>query len=99
LQVVFNFYISLCYLAFKLVQTVFFGPLRIIEAERIYERGWFAITETIFAMSLFRNSLDTHFVLHLTGLILTKSWHWILSDRVDYVGPIHSGEALGIWIS
>ena len=84
---VLNFFLLLCYAFFRAVQYAFFGPLRAIEKERLVERAWFAATKTIFATSMFRNAIDTHFVLHISLMLLVKGWHWILQDRVDFVFP------------
>ena len=60
-----------------------FGELRLVESENIYERFWFTVMDTGLAMTIFRNDLDSKFLL-LFGLVLfLKVFHWILSDRID----------------
>jgi E3 ubiquitin-protein ligase synoviolin len=75
----------MAFLLYRIIRHLFFGELRIIEHERLVERSWFAVSEAIFAMSLFRNELNTPFVIHLTVIMIAKAYHWILHDRIDFV--------------
>lgn len=85
IQAILNLFLSLSLLLYRIVRSIFFGELRIIEHERLVERSWFAVSEAIFAMSLFRNELSTSFVIHLTVIMVAKAFHWILHDRIDFV--------------
>ncbi|KAM0750435.1 hypothetical protein T439DRAFT_314824 [Meredithblackwellia eburnea MCA 4105] len=67
----------------KLLQTVFFGELRMIEVERLQERGWFAITETLLALTIFKDEFDSSFVLLFVSLLFLKVFHWLAADRVE----------------
>eukprot|EP01134_Creolimax_fragrantissima_P001423 CFRG1423T1 len=69
----------------KLLFKLFFGQLRATEVEHLYEKSWFAITETCLAMSIFRDEFDSVFVLWLTLLLFVKMFHWLCEDRVDYM--------------
>jgi E3 ubiquitin-protein ligase synoviolin len=69
----------------KLFQAVFFGQLRVIEVEHLCEKVWFTISETCLAMTVFKDEFDTRFLVHFTLLLFFKSFHWILSDRVDFM--------------
>ena len=64
---------------------VFFGTLRQIEREHLNERAWFAVTETLIAMTVFRDDFDIGFVFLFAVLLLVKCAHWVSGDRVDHV--------------
>ncbi|KAJ3194172.1 E3 ubiquitin-protein ligase hrd1 [Irineochytrium annulatum] len=66
------------------VQRVFFGNLRALEVEHLYERSWFAVTETCLAMTIFRDEFDIRFIIFFAILLLIKIFHWISQDRVDF---------------
>ncbi|KAF9974022.1 E3 ubiquitin-protein ligase hrd1 [Actinomortierella ambigua] len=67
----------------QLVQWIFFGTLRPLEVEHLYERAWYTITETCLAMTIFRDEFDTRFVVMFTVLLFFKVFHWLCQDRVD----------------
>ena len=51
------------------VKTLFFGRLREAEVEHLYERSWYAITETCLAMTIFREEFNVSFVALFTALL------------------------------
>ena len=65
------------------LQRVFYGPLRPIEVEQLYEKAWFAITETCLAMTIFRDDLGAWFIVLLVSLLVGKIWSWIGEGRVE----------------
>ncbi|GAA5875930.1 hypothetical protein JCM3774_005820 [Rhodotorula dairenensis] len=67
----------------KAIQAVFLGELRLIEIERLQERGWFAITETLLALTIFKDDFESTFVLLFVGLLFLKVFHWLASDRIE----------------
>ncbi|KDE08885.1 hypothetical protein MVLG_00982 [Microbotryum lychnidis-dioicae p1A1 Lamole] len=67
----------------KLMQKIFFGPLRLIEVERLQERAWFAITETLLALTIFKDEFESSFLLLFVSLLFLKVFHWLSSDRVE----------------
>ncbi|KAG0166495.1 E3 ubiquitin-protein ligase hrd1 [Apophysomyces sp. BC1015] len=69
----------------KTLQAIFFGDLRAIEVEHLYERSWYAVTETCLAMTIFRDEFDLHFVIVFTTLLFLKIFHWLCQDRVDFM--------------
>jgi hypothetical protein len=90
----------------RLLQAVFFGPLRTLEVEvcmlfvvtlawtclngiglfqRLHERAWFAVTETLLALTIFRDEFDTSFVVLFVSLLFIKVFHWLAADRVEMV--------------
>ncbi|KAK4054562.1 E3 ubiquitin-protein ligase hrd1 [Microbotryomycetes sp. JL201] len=67
----------------KLVQAIFFGELRMIEVERLQERAWFAVTETLLALTIFKDDFESSFVMLFVSLLFLKVFHWLASDRVE----------------
>ena len=65
------------------LQRLLYGPLRPIEAEQLYDRAWFAITETCLAMTMFREEIGVWFVLLFISLLVGKAWAWIGEGRVE----------------
>ncbi|KAL0076647.1 hypothetical protein J3Q64DRAFT_1811371 [Phycomyces blakesleeanus] len=75
----------------KTLQSIFFGQLRAIEVEHLYERSWYAVTETCLAMTIFREEFDLQFVLVFATLLFLKIFHWLCQDRVEFMeqSPSH----------
>ncbi|KAI9143300.1 hypothetical protein BKA69DRAFT_1063400 [Paraphysoderma sedebokerense] len=67
------------------VQKVVFGELRAVEVEHLYERSWLAVTETLLAMTIFRDEFDSKFMILFAALMMLKAFHWICADRVDFI--------------
>ncbi|POS85994.1 hypothetical protein EPUL_003355 [Erysiphe pulchra] len=65
------------------LQRVWFGPLRPIEIEQLYEKGWFAVTETCLAMTIFREEVGAWFLVMFVALLTGKVWGWIGDGRVE----------------
>ncbi|KIO16298.1 hypothetical protein M407DRAFT_34051 [Tulasnella calospora MUT 4182] len=80
-----NFGLLLTLLLGNLFRMVFFGPLRPMEVERLYDRMWFFVTESLLAFTIFRDDFDTPFVMSFGILLFVKSFHWIVADRIDWV--------------
>lgn len=75
----FVIYGSFIYLA----QRLCFGPLRPVEIEQLYEKAWFAVTETCLAMTIFREEVGAFFLVMFTALVTGKVWGWIGEGRVE----------------
>lgn len=69
----------------KLMNKIFFGQLRAIELEHLFERSWYAITETCLAFTVFRDDFSPKFVTMFTLLLFLKCFHWLAEDRVEYM--------------
>ena len=65
------------------LQRLCYGPLRPIEIEQLYEKAWFAVTETCLAMTIFREDVGAWFLVMFVGLITGKVWGWIGDGRVE----------------
>lgn len=55
--------------------------------QRLYDRLWFFITESLLAFTIFRDEFDIPFVLMFGFLLFVKSFHWLASDRIEWVRP------------
>ncbi|EFR02024.1 E3 ubiquitin-protein ligase synoviolin-A [Nannizzia gypsea CBS 118893] len=65
------------------LQRLLYGSLRQIETEQLYERAWFAVTETCLAMTIFRGELGAWFMVMFVALLAGKIWGWIGEGRVE----------------
>jgi E3 ubiquitin-protein ligase synoviolin len=65
------------------LQRLCFGPLRPSEIEQLYEKAWFAVTETCLAMTIFREEVGAFFLVMFTALVTGKVWGWIGEGRVE----------------
>lgn len=65
------------------LQKLFYGPLRPIEIEQLYEKAWFAVTETCLAMTIFRDEVGAWFLVMFVSLLVGKVWAWIGEGRVE----------------
>ncbi|KAJ7188475.1 hypothetical protein C8R46DRAFT_1054811 [Mycena filopes] len=70
---------------FLVALKVFFGALRPSEIERLYDRLWFFITESLLAFTIFRDEFDATFVVMFGFLLFVKSFHWIAADRIEWM--------------
>ncbi|OOQ89230.1 RING finger protein [Penicillium brasilianum] len=82
-----NFYSACVYLSQSSanLMRLLYGPLRPIETEQLYERAWFAVTETCLAMTIFRGELGGWFLVMFVLLLVGKVWGWIGEGRVEYL--------------
>ncbi|KIJ18970.1 hypothetical protein PAXINDRAFT_70245 [Paxillus involutus ATCC 200175] len=80
-----NFGLLLALLCGQCAQRIFFGPLRPQEVERLYDRLWFFVTESLLAFTIFRDDFDIPFVLMFGFLLFVKSFHWLASDRIEWM--------------
>ena len=55
------------------------------EIEHLYEKSWYAITETCLAMTIFREEFNFRFITLFTALLFLKIFHWLMQDRVNYM--------------
>lgn len=85
LMVLTNMFLCMTFMLGKALQLLFFGRLRAIETEHLYERAWYAVTETCLAMTIFRDEFDSRFFVFFTALLLLKIFHWLSADRIEYM--------------
>jgi len=67
------------------LQRVFYGTLRPIETEQLYDKAWFAVSETLLAMTIFRDDIGMWFFTMFLCLLAGKVWQWIGEGRVEYL--------------
>lgn len=65
------------------LQTLLYGRLRAIETEQLYEKAWFAVTETCLAMTIFRDEVGVCFMVMFIALLIGKVATWISNGRLD----------------
>jgi E3 ubiquitin-protein ligase synoviolin len=67
------------------LQRLFYGPLRAIETEQLYDKAWFAVSETLLAMTIFRDDIGMWFFAMFLCLLAGKVWQWIGEGRVEFL--------------
>lgn len=67
------------------IQTSWPADSRTGRSQRLYDRMWFFVTESLLAFTIFRDQFDTPFVVMFVVLLFLKCFHWILADRIDWV--------------
>ncbi|KAF8135634.1 hypothetical protein EV363DRAFT_1551350 [Boletus edulis] len=80
-----NFGLLVALLCAQCAQRLFFGSLRPQEIERLYDRLWFFVTESLLAFTIFRDDFDFPFLLMFGFLLFVKSFHWLASDRIEWM--------------
>jgi len=65
------------------LQKIVYGPLRAIEREQLWDKAWYAVTETALAMTTFRDEVGTWFFVMFVSLLAGKVWQWISESRVE----------------
>ena len=65
------------------LQRLLYGPLRAIEIEQLWDKAWYAITETALAMTTFRDEVGGWFFIMFMSLLAGKVWGWIGEGRVE----------------
>jgi E3 ubiquitin-protein ligase synoviolin len=53
--------------------------------QRLYDRLWFFVTESLLAFTIFRDEFDIPFALMFGFLLFVKSFHWLAADRIEWV--------------
>lgn len=77
--------IVLLFYIVKALKLVFFGQLRHTEVENLMERCWYALTDTALAFTAFREEFTPMFFGLFCLLLLIKTTHSLVSDRIDYM--------------
>jgi E3 ubiquitin-protein ligase synoviolin len=67
------------------LQRLFYGTLRPIETEQLYDKAWFAVSETLLAMTIFRDDIGMWFFTMFLCLLAGKVWQWIGEGRVEFL--------------
>jgi hypothetical protein len=64
---------------------VFYVSVDVDLLQRLYDRLWFFVTESLLAFTIFRDDFDIPFALMFGFLLFVKSFHWLASDRIEWV--------------
>ncbi|TFY70852.1 hypothetical protein EVG20_g2151 [Dentipellis fragilis] len=83
-----NFGLIIALFCGRLVQQIFFGSLRAVEVERLYDRMWFFVTESLLAFTIFRDEFDIPFAVMFGFLLFVKSFHWLMADRIEWMNQM-----------
>ncbi|KAF8452976.1 hypothetical protein BGX38DRAFT_1268982 [Terfezia claveryi] len=83
LMILTNFSLLCSLILAHILQRILYGPLRDLEVESLYEKAWYAVTETCLAMTIFRDEWNVGFVLCFAGLLFAKGFCWLSSGRVE----------------
>jgi E3 ubiquitin-protein ligase synoviolin len=83
IMVLANFALLAFYLIVRTFQRLFFGTLRALEVETLWERGWIVGTEWLLSMSTFRGDMGLETAILFMLLLVGKAWAWICEGRVD----------------
>jgi E3 ubiquitin-protein ligase synoviolin len=58
----------------------------LLTQQHLFERLWLFLTESLLALTIFRDDFSAPFAVMYGVLLFLKCFHWITADRVDYVG-------------
>ncbi|KAI5810053.1 RING finger protein [Peziza echinospora] len=83
LMILTNFSLLCAFLLAHVLQRILYGPLRDLEVESLYEKAWYAVTETCLAMTIFRGEWNVRFVVCFAGLLFAKGFCWLSAGRVE----------------
>ena len=86
--VMINMALAFSVLIGRMLVACFFGQLREVELELIYERAKYSITETLLALTVFRNELTPLIFVYFGSLIFVKIFHWIIRSRIDHLEQV-----------
>lgn len=85
LIVIINMLLIFTLLIGKGLQLLFFGQLRALELEHLYERAFYALTESFLVLTVFKDEFKMQFSVFFSILLFLRIFHWIISDRVDLI--------------
>ncbi|KDD71830.1 hypothetical protein H632_c4325p0, partial [Helicosporidium sp. ATCC 50920] len=83
-----GFACTLC--TYKLITKIFLGALREAEIEHVNDRLSQSVVESCLAMTIFREDMGAWSLALFVLLSFAKALHWLLADRVDFVGTAPS---------
>jgi E3 ubiquitin-protein ligase synoviolin len=58
---------------------------KLTNLQRLYDRMWFFVTESLLAFTIFRDEIDIPLAVMFGFLLFVKSFHWLLADRIEWV--------------
>ena len=57
------------------------------DCQHVFERLWLFLTESLLALTIFRDDFSPGFAIMFGLLAFLRCFHWITADRIDYVRP------------
>lgn len=81
LLVILNMMLIIMLLSGKTLQLLFFGQLRELELQHLYERAIYAATDAFLLLTVFKDEFEFYFSLFLGLLFFLRVFHWIIGDR------------------
>ena len=79
-----NLVLALSVLLGRILIGIFFGNLRDVEVEVLYDKAKYSITETCLALTVFRHELTPPVILLFGSLVFVKGFHWLAKSRIEY---------------
>jgi len=80
-----NLLVACALLIGNVTKSIFLGRLRDIEVELLVDRCKYSITETLLALTIFRNELTPQIIMLFGALLFIKVFHWLAKSRLDYL--------------
>ena len=80
-----NFCFMLFLYIIKALKIFFFGELRQIEIEKLYENCWISATEILLSMTIFRDEFNNKFFIYVIILFFIKISHWMVQHRLNWL--------------
>lgn len=85
MQVLGNLSFLLLVLLGRCLKRAFLGSLSRDELEELVQNSKYAITETMLALTIFREELNLKLLMLFTCLLFMKIFHWLASMRVESI--------------
>ena len=77
-----NLFLCLTFLFGKLLKSIFLGQLLDREVGLLWDKSRFAVTNTLLALTIFREELGVREAVLFVMLIFSKIFHWLCKERV-----------------
>lgn len=71
-----------------LLQSFFFGNIRLLEEEHLKEYSLRFFMEYTFSLMTLRHSFDYSYIISSISMLSLKSLHWLLKDRIDWMDQV-----------
>ena len=79
-----NMIVATSILLARVIKSLFFGSLRGVEVELLFEKAKYSITETCLALTVFRHEITPVILMIFGSLIFVKAFHWLAKSRLEY---------------
>ena len=72
----------------RLATRAYLGALRAAELEVLYEKGKYAVTETLFALAIFTLDLSAAIFGIFGALLFVQAFHWVAESRIGHLDQL-----------